>query len=321
MAILLFVCIFAMVCLALLALTAERAHDAKQAERRLAGIVAGGSVEVSSEIGSVVRPAQTISTLPWLERLLNRAEFGERLALLLYQADLNWSPGRLVLITIFVGFISGYLIYLRTNGFLAAFAGGAVLATLPFLYVRRKRDARFNRIRTLLPEALDMMVAAIRAGHSFSSAMGMVARDSPEPVRREFRKCYDEQHFGLDLRAAMLNLTQRTPLRDIRVIVTAVLIQRETGGNLTEILDKVAHLIREDFRLQRQVMVHTAQGRITGWILAILPIILGFILYLLNPDNMRLLWTRPIGVKMLYGAAISEIIGTLLIRRIIRIEI
>ena len=115
------------------------------------------------------------------------------------------------------------------------------------------------------------MVSAIRAGHSFASAMGMASRESPEPVRREFRQCFDEQNYGLDLRVAMTNLAHRAPIRDIRMISTAVLVQKETGGNLTEILERVSMLIREDFRLQRQLGVHTAQGRMTGWILCSCP--------------------------------------------------
>src|SRR6185369_1036481 len=175
----------------------------------------------------------------------------------------------------------------------------AIGGSIPMMNVLRKREKRFNRLRQRLPEALDMMVAGIRAGHSFTSAMGMVARESPEPVKREFRQCYDAQNFGLDLRHAMLNLGYRVPTRDIRMITAAVLIQKETGGNLTEILEKVSILIREDFRLQRQVQVHTAQGRLTGWILSILPLVLGVALYMVNPKQMSVLWERPVGLKML----------------------
>jgi len=193
--------------------------------------------------------------------------------------------------------------------------------SLPFLYVLRKRNQRFDRLRQRLPEALDMMVSAIRAGHSFTSAMGLASKESPEPVKREFRQCFDEQNFGMDLRNAMVNLATRVPTKDIRMITAAVLIQKETGGNLTEILEKVSTLIREDFRLQRQVRVHTAQGRMTGWILSILPIVLGIALYLLNPKQMSILWERPVGLDILYGAGVMTIIGGLIIRKIVRVEI
>ena len=192
---------------------------------------------------------------------------------------------------------------------------------MPYLYVLHKRGRRFDRMRQYLPEALDLMVAAIRAGHSFSSAMGMAAKECPEPIRKEFRQCFDEQNFGLELRLALLNLAHRVPIHDVRILVTAVLIQNETGGNLTEILDKVAYLIREDFRLQRQVRVHTAQGRLTGWILSLLPPILGVLLYLVNPEQMSILWTRSSGQKMLVGAIVMTLIGGLIMRKIIRIRV
>jgi tight adherence protein B len=198
---------------------------------------------------------------------------------------------------------------------------GGLAALAPFAFVLHKRNSRFERMRQFLPEALDLMVAAIRAGHSFSSAMGMAAKESPEPVRREFRQCFDEQNFGLELRFALMNLVRRVPVHDIRILVTAVLIQSETGGNLTEILDKVAYLIREDFRLQRQVRTHTAQGRLTGWILSLLPPILGVFLYMASPKNMSLLWTRSEGRTMLVAGTIMTITGALIIRKIVRIRI
>src|SRR5262249_44869201 len=146
-------------------------------------------------------------------------------------------------------------------------------AAAPFIYVFRKREARFEQMRQALPEALDLMNAGIRAGHSFSSAMSMAAKDSPEPVRKEFRQCFEEQNFGLDFRTALPNLQYGVPSSEIGMLVTAVMIQTESGGNLTEILEKVAYLIRENFRLRRQIRVHTAQGRISGWVLAIMPVV------------------------------------------------
>lgn len=241
--------------------------------------------------------------------------------MLLYQAGLNWTVGRLLLTSAAIAAGCGVLVYLRTGAVFPAVLLAGLGAYAPILYMLHKRNQRFDRIRQLLPESLDLMVAAIRAGHGLTSAIGMAARESPEPIRREFRKCYDEQNFGVDLRTAMLNLAQAVPIHDIRIIVTAVLIQKETGGNLTEILEKAAHLIREDFRLHRQIRVHTAQGRLTGWILSILPLALGFGLYLANPKYISLLWTRPIGLKMLYTSVIMTLIGALIIRKIIRFRI
>jgi len=166
-----------------------------------------------------------------------------------------------------------------------------------------------------------LLVSAFRAGHSLVAALRLVAYESPEPICGEFRICFDEQNYGLELRTAMENLVNRVPLQDLRIVVTAILIQKESGGNLAEVLDKASYVIRERFRLKRQVRVHTAQGRLTGWILSFLPVLLGFGLYLLNPETMSVLWTRPIGVKLLYASAIMTVSGALIIRKIVNMDV
>jgi tight adherence protein B len=319
-AILLFFCVFALTAIVLLMVTSRGAQDAKQARERLEAL---GAPQAPAEVDdlNMVRRAEALSTVPWLDRFLSRLDLSPRLRLLLYQAGIKWTVGRLVLVAALIAVVAGELVNWRTGAVLASLVASGAGGAAPFLFVFWKRDQRFNRIRQLLPDALDMMASAIRAGHSFSSAMGMVSRESVEPVKSEIRQCFEEQNFGLDLRVAMANLAYRVPVRDVRVIVTAVLIQKETGGNLTEILDKVAYLIREDFRLQRQISVHTAQGRMTGWVLSILPIVLGFLLYLVSPEHMSLLWRRPFGWKLIYTALVMETIGALLIRKIVRIDI
>lgn len=316
-----FLAIFLAILAPVFALTARDRKKAQQTIARLDAIAAlPHAPSVDPETVALTRDAP-LSTVPWLDELLLRIDLARKLRLFLYQAGLShWPVGRLVLYGALAALLGGYLLFLRTRATPLAVLIGALSATLPFVYVLWKRRTRFDRIRQLLPEALDLMVAAIRAGHSFSSAMGMASRESPEPLRSEFRQCFDEQNFGLDMRVAMSNLAYRVPLHEVRVIVTAILIQRESGGNLTEILEKVSYLIREDFRLQRQVRVHTAQGRLTGWILSILPVVLGFLLYLANPVQMSLLWTRPVGLKLLYGAAFMTTVGALIIRKIIRIR-
>jgi tight adherence protein B len=318
---LVFVVIFAAVALLLIAFAAASDKQSKQTLSRLENIRLGPPSLAEEAPLDIMRREDVLSSIPWLDKYLQKLDIAPRLRLLLYQADLTWTAGKLMLTSVFAGVICGYLVDLRTDSVLLAFffmifAGGA-----PFLYVFKKRAQRFDRLKQHLPDSLDMMVSAIRAGHSFSSAMGMVSRESPEPIKREFRQCFDEQNFGLDLRVAMSNLAYRVPTREIRMISTAILIQKETGGNLTEILDKVAGLIREDFRLQRQVRVHTAQGRLTGWILSLLPVVLGIGLYLVNPEQMSILWNRPIGIKMICGSAVMTILGALIIRKIVRIEI
>jgi tight adherence protein B len=198
---------------------------------------------------------------------------------------------------------------------------GLLLGGAPIFYVHAKRKQRFGRFEQGLPEAIDLIVSALRAGHSLVSAIGLVAEESPDPIGPEFKICFDEQNYGLDLRIAMENLITRVPLQDLRIIVIAIMIQRSSGGNLAEVLDKASYLVRERFRLRRQVRTHTAQGRLTGWILTFLPILLGIGLYLVNPDTMSLLWRRDLGRELLYSAAIMTLIGALVIRKIVNMEV
>jgi tight adherence protein B len=165
------------------------------------------------------------------------------------------------------------------------------------------------------------MVSALRAGQSLIAAMGMVARECTEPLGGEFRTCFEEQNFGLEMKMAMDNLIHRVPLQDLRIVCTAILIQKESGGNLAEVLDKTAHVIRERFRLKREVATRTAQGRLTGWVLTLLPIVLAMALYTVNPDMMSLLWKRDIGIKLLYLASAMIVVGGLIIRKIVNMDV
>lgn len=320
MLILLFVAIFATIALVLLAIFSAGADETKQTLARLDSIRPGPQ-NVAGDEPLVVRRSDALSAIPWLNSLLERMDVAPKLRMLLYQAEVSWTAGRLLLTSVFAGIVPGWAVFMRTGSIVLCLAFTVACGSLPFVYVLRERNKRFDRLRQRLPEALDMMVSAIRAGHSFTSAMGLASKESPEPVKREFRQCFDEQNFGMDLRNAMVNLATRVPTKDIRMITAAVLIQKETGGNLTEILEKVSMLIRDDFRLQRQVRVHTAQGRMTGWILSILPVVLGVALYLLNPKQMSILWQRPVGLDILYCSGVLTIIGGLIIRKIVRVEI
>jgi tight adherence protein B len=161
----------------------------------------------------------------------------------------------------------------------------------------------------------------LRVGHSFNAALSLVSRECADPIGGEFKTCFDEQNYGLELRTALENLTARMPLQDLKIVVTAILIQRESGGNLAEVLEKTAYVIRQRFRLKRQVMVHTAQGRLTGWILTILPVALGIGLYVVNPDTESLLWKREIGVKLLFAAGGMLVVGTMIIQKIVRMDV
>jgi tight adherence protein B len=308
---------------AILVMTAIGTGASKQTKQTLAmldsALALSGSVSEDEIVD--IRRQELLSSIPWLNRWLIQLDLAPRLRALLYQANLNWTVGGLLLMCMASGVFVGYAIYWRTYALLLALIVGVLAATVPLNYVLWQRAKRFSRFEQNLPDALDLIVGGLRAGHSLISALGIVAREANEPIRREFRICFDEQNFGVELRTAMLNLATRVPIQDLRIVVTAILIQKESGGNLAEVLEKVAGIIRDRFRLKKQIQVHTAQGRLTGLILTVLPIVLGFALYLVNPSHMSTLWTRPIGVKLMYASGIMTCVGALVIRKIIRIRI
>jgi tight adherence protein B len=194
-------------------------------------------------------------------------------------------------------------------------------ATLPTMYVRRKRTKRLNAFEEFLPESIDLVGRALRAGHPLSAGFKMAADDGPEPVASEFRRVFEEQRFGLPLQDSLLAMTDRINLVDVRILVTAILIQREVGGNLAEILANLAAVVRARFTIRRQIRVYTAQGRMTGYLLSALPIIIFSILYMLNAEYMSILFTDPIGKILVTAAIVMQLLGFLWIRKIIRIEI
>jgi tight adherence protein B len=315
---------FAVFAVSALLLTASRTGASKQTEQTmtvLQAALATGNSRVPTDQIVDIRKEELLSELPLLNRWLLRLEIAPRLRTLLYQADLNWTAGGLILMSVACFLIPAYLLYLRTGVVIFSLLIGMLLGAGPFFFVLHKRTQRFNKFEQSLPDTLDLMVSALRAGHSLVSALDLAASESPDPIGTELRICFDEQNYGLELKTAMNNLTTRVPLQDLKIVVTAILIQRESGGNLAEVFDKAAYVIRERFRLKRQVRVHTAQGRLTGWILSFLPVVLGIGLYLLNPESMSLLWTRAIGVKLLYASGVMTITGALIIRKIVNMEV
>ncbi|HVC91364.1 MAG TPA: type II secretion system F family protein [Acidobacteriaceae bacterium] len=318
--VLVFIGVFGLLTLLLVASGSGASQRTKQTLMVLESVLA---VESSGSKDPIVdvRKNELLSAIPWINRWLLKLEIAPRLRTLLYQANLKWTAGGLLLMSAGFFVVPAYLVYLRTGTVALGMLIGLFTAGLPFFFVRFKRSQRFNKFEQELPEALDLMVSALRAGHSLVSALGLIAHESPDPIGMEFRTCYEEQNYGLDLRTAMGNLITRAPLQDLRIVVTAILIQKDSGGNLAEVLDKTAYVIRERYRLKREVRTRTAQGRMTGWILTILPIALGFVLYMVNPKGMSLLWHRAIGIKLLYAAATLMVIGSLIIRKIVNMDV
>jgi len=317
---LVFVGVFAVAALLMLASGTGASQQTKQVIATLQSALATAKAEGVNQVVDL-RKNELLSAIPWIHRILLKIELAPRLRILLYQANLKWTASGLLLTSVVCGFVPAYAIYWRTSAFLISLSIGAVLSLAPLGFVFRKRSARFNKFEAGLPEALELMVSALRVGHSLNAALGLVTRECVDPIGSEFRICYDEQNYGLELRTAMDNLVTRVPLQDLRIVATAILIQKESGGNLAEVLDKTSHVIRERFRLKRQVRTHTAQGRLTGWILCFLPVVLGIALYVINPDSMSLLWKREIGVKLLYTAGGMMVVGTLIINKIVNMEV
>ena len=255
-----------------------------------------------------------------LDMVLGRLPHFRDVALLLEQADMKWGVSSYVAFALGVGGAAGLAINLATGS--ALLTAVAALAGLvgPYLYLRLRRRRRLDAFEASFPEAIDLMTRAIRAGHPLSSGLQMVAQDGPTAVSGEFQRVFEEHRFGLPFSDALLGMADRIELADVRIFVTAILVQRETGGNLAEILEKIATTLRARFTLRRQLRVYTAQGRLTGMVLSALPIILAMAIYAIDQDYMTVLLEETIGHLMIGGALILQIIGLFWIRNIINID-
>ena len=268
----------------------------------------------------ILKPVEQLSNVGQLNTLLGRMhQISAPLQRDITQAGLKLTVGTLLLSAGCLALAAYTVVKLLT--FSTAFGLGASVPAffVPFMYVRYMKNKRLRQFEEQFPEAIDLIGRALRAGHAFTTGLAMVAEEVPNPVGEEFQLLYDRQNFGMPLPEAMKALAARIPLVDARFFVTAVLTQRETGGNLGEVLDNLASVIRERFRVKRQVRVHTAHARITGWILAALPPSLAAAMFVIAPGNMKMLVADPIGVQMIIGALVLQVIGTLIIRQLVDI--
>ena len=304
---------------AVLALLTEPSKTDKLIHSRLVSLDRTASAETSSDEPSIVKKI-TFSTIPTLDDFLRRNRFAIGLQLLIEQCDLKWTVGRVVftsLVLICVGaFLGNWWI---GAGFLD-WLPGLALGCAPYLYLLQKRRRRVRRFSELLPAAIDLMSRGLRAGQALPATMETVAQESEDPLRSEFRRAADEQNFGLPFRESMLNLSRRVPVPDLQFLITAILVQKETGGNLAQILDKASYLIRERVRVHGQMRIRTAQGRFTGWMLVGLPFAIFFGMNLLHPGYGRVLFETPFGQKMLWAAGVAMILGIFMIRRIVNVR-
>lgn len=239
---------------------------------------------------------------------------------LLIQSGLSWTLEQFVARTGGAAVIAGILALLAFDSWWAAVAAFVLAGITPYLYVRRKRKKRIQRLEMQLPDAIDLIARAVRAGHPLSAGLGMAADEAQEPLASEFRITFEEQKFGLPFEEALLGLGDRVDIVDARILITAILVQREVGGNLSEILETIAETMRARFDLRRQVRVYTAQGRMSGYTLAALPIIVGLVITIINPDYMTSLFHESVGRAMLVGAGALQLMGFIWIRKIVDVR-
>jgi tight adherence protein B len=286
---------------------------------RLAGFDRGAAPAAVLDPGILKR--EVYSDLPLVNAILRRIKLAADIDTLIKQADSSWTVGRVLfgalVIAVVVGTLSGAWFHSTVMGLVV----GLVAGNGPYIYLRVKRTSRLRKFEAILPDAIDLLGRALRAGHALTAAIEMVAREIADPVGAEFRRVFEEQNFGLPIREALLNLAKRVPVADLQFLVTAMLVQKETGGNLAVVLDKTGAVIRERSRLLGQLRIYTAQGRMTGWILGLLPFIVFMLMNFLNPGYGHMLLSEPMGRKAVWIGLGLMAIGVWLIRKIVDIKV
>jgi tight adherence protein B len=263
-----------------------------------------------------------LSEVPWMQRLLLTLPRAHRLDRFILQAGLDWTVSSFLLISCVLGVLGFFAVMVMVHqSLLVALVVGGCLAVLPLLYLQRQRSRRLTRMEKQLPEALDLVTRALRAGHSFASGVQMIGDEMAEPIAGEFRMVADEVNFGVSLQQALTNLGERVPLTDLRYFVVSVLIQRDSGGNLTEVLGNLSRLIRERLKLLARVRVLSSEGRLSAWILGLMPFALAALMNVFNPEFMSPLWTDPIGQTVLKYMLVVMLVGVVLLRKIVKIRV
>lgn len=298
-------------------IAAPEASAKQQLRRRLAGDAAV-SAPATVVLAKGDEPLSDIRQLnAVLERLGGVSGPTKRL---LEEADLSLTPGAFVLTVVACAMAAGLIAFWFLPFWWMALGAAALGGFLPLAFARFKRQRRLQQFEEQFPEAIELISRALRAGHAFSTGLRLAADELPAPVGPEFRLLFDRQNFGDSIPDAMRAFAVRIPLIDARFFVTAVLTQREAGGNLAEVLDRLASVMRDRFKVRREVRTKSAHGRITAWVLAAMPPSLALILFAINPEQMQLLWVDPLGQRLLLAASLGQILGTLVVRRIVDLE-
>jgi tight adherence protein B len=294
----------------------------RKLEARLEEVAMGPEPQPEADgQGKVLVKAVQGGPMPAIDRFVGGTTKGSALGRWIEQSGVKTTISGVLLAGLGLAAGVGFVVMLLVKAQWGFLLGAIVGFALPFVFLNMKRGKRVRAFEEGFPEALDLIARALKAGHAFVTGLKMVADEMPEPIGPEFRKTFDEQNFGLPLKDALENLTMRVPGLDVRFFATAVLIQRETGGNLSEILENLAHVVRERFKILRQVRVYTAHGRMTAYVLLALPAVLCVALAFINPDHMNLLFRERMGQMLLMAAVVMQAIGYFWIRQVIKIEV
>ena len=269
----------------------------------------------------LLKEEQRLSNVPTFHAFLERGHgFLRPAELLIEQSGARITVGTFLLASGLCGLLIMILVQRLTGMWLISIPTGGLATMVPTSVLRIMRTRRLLKFEEQFPEALDLMSRALKAGHAFTTGLGMIAEEMPKPIGPEFKLLHDHQNFGMPIGDALKEFAQRIPLLDARFFVTAVLIHREAGGNLSEILDNLGSVIRDRFKIKRQIRVISAHGRLTGWVLVAVPPALASALFLVNPGHLKTLLNDPLGVKLIIAAIILQITGTLIIRKLVRIQ-
>jgi tight adherence protein B len=301
------------------AMVTGSSRSQKVIERRIGAILAAGDGATANlpQIQVLLKPTHKESNFDWLLSLLDRYKIPQMLEAKILQADVKTSPITIIFSSVGLAAAGFGVVYLWVPILAVQIVAALVFAYIPFGFLKFKASRRLKAFDAGLADAIDMMARALRAGHSMTASMNVVAEQSLEPVRSEFSEVFKQQNFGLPIRDAMQQMLDRVPSQDLRVMVTGILVQKETGGNLAEILDRTSQTIRERLKIQGEIRTHTAQGRMTGYILCALPVVMLIVINFLNPGYSRVLMENPTGRMISYIGIGLLIIGGLIIRQII----
>jgi tight adherence protein B len=316
-----FICLFVltMVCIHL-----GTGYMATRRKRRITGMLQVSPREAAAVTTMLLKDRLNLGDSSSLERIFKSLNIVHGAEAMIQQSALTWSTTRLfrtMAVMAMPGMMIGIIFPVILNAAVTCLVLGVVGASLPYLYVRRLRNKRMAKLESQLPDSMDFLARSMRAGHAFTISIGMVGEDLPDPLGQEFRTLFNEQNLGASVNSAFANLTRRVPLLDMQFFSSAVLLQRQTGGNLSEILGRLSEVIRERFRLRGHVKAISAHGRMTAGILSALPVVTAGALLFVAPGYLQGMFNDPDGKKLIGGAIVSQIIGNLIIRKIIKIKV